>query len=95
LFLALVSSRYMTKIFILSWTCVFRNGASSLMKEGLVFLCTHYFCCTTVSERVYTLSLCPGHYGLCILCHCTILSNISTRYTEVFCQWRLVQHVMP
>jgi hypothetical protein len=28
---------------------------------------------------------------LCILCHCTVLSNIYTRIAEVFCQCRLVQ----
>jgi hypothetical protein len=32
---------------------VFRNGASFSMKEGSVFLCMHYVCCTVVSARVY------------------------------------------
>jgi hypothetical protein len=32
---------------------VFRNGASSSMREGLVFLCRRYVCCTVVSTRVY------------------------------------------
>jgi hypothetical protein len=32
---------------------VFWNEASSLTKEGLVFLCRHYVCCTRVSVQVY------------------------------------------
>jgi hypothetical protein len=32
---------------------VFRNGAPSSTKEGSVFLCRHYVCCTVVSARVY------------------------------------------
>jgi hypothetical protein len=32
--------------------CMFQNGASSLMKEGSVFLCRCYICCT-VSAEVY------------------------------------------
>jgi hypothetical protein len=32
---------------------VFRNGASSSTKEGSVFLCRRYVCCTAVSARVY------------------------------------------
>jgi hypothetical protein len=75
---------------------VFRNGASSLSREGSVFLCRHYVCCTVVSARVYP----RGHsiqslWSLCTLCHCTILINVYTRYTEVSCQCRLVQQVMP
>jgi hypothetical protein len=31
---------------------VFRNGASSSMKEGSVFLCRFYICCTIVSAWV-------------------------------------------
>jgi hypothetical protein len=41
------------------------------------------------SIPVSVLSRRPGHYGLCILCHCSILNIIYTRYTEVFCQWSL------
>jgi hypothetical protein len=32
---------------------VFRNGTSSSTKEGSVFLCRRYVCCTVVSARVY------------------------------------------
>jgi hypothetical protein len=32
---------------------VFANGASFSTKEGSVFLCRHYICCTVVSARVY------------------------------------------
>jgi hypothetical protein len=32
---------------------VFQNGASSLTKEGPVFLCRCYICCTIVSAWVY------------------------------------------
>jgi hypothetical protein len=40
------------------------------------------------STSISALSRRPGHYGLCILCHCTILSNIYARYTMVSCQCR-------
>jgi hypothetical protein len=66
-------------------THVFRNGASSSKKEGSVFLCRRYVCCAVVSAQAY-----PRCHGVrvtglsqCILCHCTILSNIYTRYTRV------------
>jgi hypothetical protein len=32
---------------------VFRNGASSSMREGSIFLCGRYVCCTVVSARVH------------------------------------------
>jgi hypothetical protein len=52
---------------------VFRNGAS-FSAEWSVFLCRRYTCFTVVSARVLSaLSRRPGHYGLSILCHCTIL----------------------
>jgi hypothetical protein len=63
----------------------FRNGASSSTKEGSVFLCRRYVCCTAVSARVY-----PRCHGVQVtvgsVCHCTTLSSIYTRYTEVPCQ---------
>jgi hypothetical protein len=37
---------------------VFRYGVSSSTKEGSVFLCRHYVCCTVASARVY--SRCHG-----------------------------------
>jgi hypothetical protein len=33
---------------------LFRNETSSSTKEGSVFLCRHYICCTIVSAWVYT-----------------------------------------
>jgi hypothetical protein len=72
---------------------VFRNGASSSTKEGSVFLCRRYVCCTVVSARGY-----PRCHGVQVtvgsVCHCTTLSSIYTRYTEVSCQCTLVQEVM-
>jgi hypothetical protein len=53
---------------------VFRNGASSSMKKRSAFLCRRYVRCTVVSARVYP------------RCHCTILRNIYTRYTQVSSQ---------
>jgi hypothetical protein len=32
---------------------MFRNGASTSTKEGSVFLCRYYVCCTVVSAQVY------------------------------------------
>jgi hypothetical protein len=78
---------------------VFRNRASSSTKEGSVFLCRRYVCCTVVSARVY-----PRCHGIQVtvnsvhplsLHYMYILSNIYTRYTEVSCQRRSVQQVMP
>jgi hypothetical protein len=69
-------------------------GPSLRRVEGSVFLCRRYVCCTAVSARVYP----HCHdviWTLCTLCHCTILSKIYTRYTDVSCQCRLVQKVMP
>jgi hypothetical protein len=45
---------------------MFRNGASSSTKDGLVFLCNHYILCTVVSSiSMSMLSWQPCHYGLC------------------------------
>jgi hypothetical protein len=64
----------------------FQNGNSSSTKEGSVFLCTRrrYVCCTVDSARVYPRSVTASRSlrTLCILCHCTVLSNVYTRYTE-------------
>jgi hypothetical protein len=54
-FLASVSSRSMTKIFILSQTCTctcFEIGVS-YSTEGSVFLCRRYVCCTVVYPRCH------------------------------------------
>jgi hypothetical protein len=75
---------------------VFRNWATSLTRERSAFLFRHYVCCAIVSARVYL-----SCHGLQVTgdsvhtCHCTILGNIFTRYTVVFCQCRLVQQFMP
>jgi hypothetical protein len=72
---------------------VFRKGASFLTKEGSVSLCWRfvapqfqheYIRAVTASRSLWTLH--P--------CHCSILSNIRTMYTEVSCRCRLVQQVM-
>jgi hypothetical protein len=44
---------------------VFRNGASSSTKEGSVFLCRRYVCCTVVSARVY-----PRRHGVQVTVDC-------------------------
>jgi hypothetical protein len=76
--------------------CVFRNGASSSTREESIFLCRRYFCCAVVSARVYPPVMASRWlWTLRTRCHCTVLSNIYTRYTEVFCQCRLVRQVMP
>jgi hypothetical protein len=68
---------------------VFRNGTSYeySTKDGSVFLRRRYVCCTVVSVRVFrAITASRSLWTLCILCHCTVLSNIYTRYTEVFWQ---------
>jgi hypothetical protein len=63
---------------------VFRNGASSSTKEGSVFLCRRYVCCTAVSARVY-----PRCHGVQVtvgsVCHCTVPSkdNIKMDVREI------------
>lgn len=63
-----------------------RNGASSLKKEGSVFLCNHYFCCTVNHAYISAVMASRSLWILCFFCHFTILSNICKRYTEVSCQ---------
>jgi hypothetical protein len=74
---------------------MFRNGASSSTKEGLVYVGVmfvapqfqhEYICAVTASSSLWT---------LCSLCHCTVLSNIYTGCTKVSCQCSLLQQVMP
>jgi hypothetical protein len=90
-FVASVSSRSMNKISVpLLDMYVFRNGASSSTREGSVFMCRRYVCCTVVSARAY-----PRCHGVQVTvdCHCTVLSNIYARYTEICCQCRLLQRL--
>jgi hypothetical protein len=55
---------------------VFRNGACSSTKEGSVFLCRRYICCTVVQhEYIRTVMASRSLWTLSILCHCTILST--------------------
>jgi hypothetical protein len=56
---------------------VFRNGASSSTREGSIFLCRRYVCCTVVSARVCIPAVTASRalWILCILCHCSILSK--------------------
>jgi hypothetical protein len=83
-FLSSVFSRPMTKDFYSHLDMhVFRNGASSSTKEGSVFLCRRYVCCTTVSAWVY-----PGcqrrldHYGLCALFVTALYQNLYNIYRD-------------
>jgi hypothetical protein len=77
-FLASVSLRSMTKIFVLSQTCTCFKMGPIFNKEGGQSFC------------VGAMFVAPW-----ILCHCIVLSNIYTKYTEVSCQWGLVQQIMP
>jgi hypothetical protein len=53
-FLASVSSRSMTKIFVLSYTCTcLEMGPPLRRRKGSVLLCRRYVCWTVVSARVY------------------------------------------
>jgi hypothetical protein len=70
---------------------VFRNGAFSSTKGGGV----GYVSCIAVLPWVIRAVTAPKSlWTLYILCHCTVLSNIYTKYTEVSCQCRLMQQVM-
>jgi hypothetical protein len=69
---------------------LFDEGGGRSLYVGVTF----YY--TVVSAWAYP--RCNGvqvTMTLCTLCHCTVLSNIYTRYREVSCQCRLVQQVMP
>jgi hypothetical protein len=91
-FLVSVSTRSTTKIFVLSYTCTCLEMGPPLQRgEGSVFLCRRYVCFALVSARVYPhCHVSRSLWALCTLCPCAILSNIYTRYTEIFCQCRLV-----
>jgi hypothetical protein len=52
---------------------MFWNGASSSKKEGSVFLCRRYDCCTVVSARVYP------------RCHCVQVSMDSLHPLSLHC----------
>jgi hypothetical protein len=57
---------------------VFRNGASSSMREGAAYLCRRYVCCTVVSAQLHP--CCQGSsilLTLCTLCHNTVLTFIQ------------------
>jgi hypothetical protein len=73
---------------------VFRNGAFSSTKKGSAFIRRRYICCTVVSSRVYR--RCHGVQDTMYSVHPLSLhyTNIYTSYTEVSCQWRLLQQVM-
>jgi hypothetical protein len=84
-FLASVSSRFMIKIFILSWTCTYFEMGPPLRRRrgrsiciGATFVAPQfqqeYIRADTASRSLWT------------LCHCTILSNIYTKYTAVSMQ---------
>jgi hypothetical protein len=96
-FMASVSSRSITKIFVLCQTCTcLKMGPLLRRGEGSVFLCRRYVCCTVLSAgHIRTVTASRSLWTLCTLCHCTMLSNIYTTYTGVSCQSRLVQQVMP
>jgi hypothetical protein len=75
---------------------MFRNGASYSTRKQSVFLCRHYICCTEFQqEYINAIRASRSLWTQCTHCYCTMLSNIFTRYTEMSCQGRLVQQVMP
>jgi hypothetical protein len=69
---------------------VFRNGVSSSTKEGPVYLCSHYVLLHySISAWVYP--RCQGvqvTMDSAFFVHCTVLSNMYARYTEIFSQCR-------
>jgi hypothetical protein len=54
---------------------VFRNGISSSMKVGSVFLCRLYVCCAALSARVY-----PCRHGVSVGMHS--VNPLSLQYTK-------------
>jgi hypothetical protein len=59
----------------------FRNGASSSLKESSVFLYSATFVAPWLQqEHIRSVTQSRSLWILCILCHCTILYNIYTRY---------------
>jgi hypothetical protein len=67
------------------WGILFEGGEVGLSMSMLCLLHCSF------SRRILAMLRCPGHYGQCILCHCSTLTNIYTKYAEVSCQCRLVQ----
>jgi hypothetical protein len=78
----LLSPRYVR---VSKWGLLYEGGGVGLSMSVLRLLHRSF------SRRVFALLRCPGHYGLCIFCHCSMLTNIYTKYTEISCQCRLVQ----
>jgi hypothetical protein len=70
---------------------VSQTGASIRRRRGRSFYVGATLLLRSISTNISAFSRRPGHYGLCILCHCALLSIIYTRCTEVSCQCRLVQ----
>jgi hypothetical protein len=69
---------------------VFQQRISYSTREGSIFLCRRYVCCTVVSGRVYT--PCQGVQVTTDSLHPLSLHyhNSYTRHTEVSCQCKLV-----
>jgi hypothetical protein len=67
-----------------------RQGTCRFFYVGVTFVALQF-----QHEYVRAVTASRSLWTLCTLCHCTILSNIYTKYTEVSCQCRLVQQVMP
>jgi hypothetical protein len=65
-FLASVSSRSMTKIYVLCWTCTCLEMGPPLWRgKGSVFLCSCCLLHRSFSTSISALSRRPAHYELC------------------------------
>jgi hypothetical protein len=94
LFLASVSLRSMNKIFVLPYISIcFEMGPHLRQRRDRLFYVDATFVAPQFQHEYIRAS--SSLWTLCILCSCTVLSNIYTRYTEVSCQCRLLQQVMP
>jgi hypothetical protein len=58
------------------WGILFEGGEVGLSMSMLCLLHCSF------SRRRLAMLRCPGHYGQCILCHCSTLTNIYTKYVE-------------
>jgi hypothetical protein len=70
---------------------VFRNGDSLRRRRGRSLYVGAKFAAPQFQhEYIRDVTASRSLWTLCTLCHCAVLGNIYTRYTETFCQCRLM-----
>jgi hypothetical protein len=61
----------------------FRNGASSAKEDRCFYVGATFVAPQFQHEYIRAVTAPRSLWALCMLCHCTILSNLYTSYTEI------------